>query len=190
MPNVFGREANSVEEIVGVFRAHGDRVRETYRARYVWSPEAGNPYAVATALERPESLRANPPDVVFPWEQVFIAAVTCAGSDYPMLAGHLGIALERAELTIDGVFDPRGEFDGLAGFQAPADAAPCYLSLHLRAVLDSPAPRERLEALHQRVVARNMVLGALRGIPRTSALTIRDPRAPSATRAGGAPRAD
>ncbi len=151
-------------------------VRGTYRARYVWSPQASNPYAVATTLERPESLRANPPAVVFPWEQVFLAAATCAGSDYPMLAGHLEIPLDRAELVIDGVFDPRGQFDGLGGFQAPADADACYLSLHLRAVLDSTAPRERLEALHQRVVSRNMVLGALRGIPRTSELTIRGRR--------------
>ncbi|MES1164501.1 MAG: hypothetical protein ABUR63_01985 [Verrucomicrobiota bacterium] len=173
MPNVFGREANTVEEIVDAFRAHGDRVRGTYRARYVWSPDASNPYAVATGLERPEALRGNPAEVVFPWEQMFIAAAICAGSDYPMLAAHLGIPLARAELVIDGVFDPRGEFDGLAGFQAPADAAACFLSLHLRAALDSPAPRERLEALHQRVVSRNMVLGALRGIPRTSELTVR-----------------
>jgi hypothetical protein len=176
MPNVFGREANTVEEIVSVFRAHGDRVRGTYRARYVWSPAAPNPYLVATSLERPDALRGNPSDAVFPWEQMFTAAATCAGSDYPMLAAHLRLPLSRVELVVDGVFDPRGEFDGLAGYEAPRDAAPCYLSLHLTATLDSSAAREQLEALHERVVARNMVLGALRGIPRTSDLIVRSGR--------------
>jgi hypothetical protein len=173
MPNVFGQQANSVEEIVAVFREHGDRVRDTYRARYVWTGPAENPYAVRTTLERPGALRDNPAELVFPWEQIFLAAATCAGSDYPMLAGHLGLALDRVELVVEGLFDPRGEFSGLGGYEAPADAAPCYLSLHLRAVLDSTAPRHRLEALHERVLAQNMVLGALRGIPRTSELVVR-----------------
>ncbi|MFL5304670.1 MAG: hypothetical protein ACJ8F1_05625 [Polyangia bacterium] len=176
MPNVFGREANTVEEIVDAFRVHGDRVRGTYRSRYVWSPDASNPYAVTTRLERPEALRGNPDDIVFPWEQMFVAAATCAGSDYPMLAAHLQVPLSRVELVLDGLFDPRGEFDGLAGLQAPADAAPCFLSLHLHAILDSTASPERIQALHQRVVSRNMVLGALRGVPRTSELTVRGDR--------------
>jgi hypothetical protein len=177
MPNVFGRQASSVEEIVAVLREHGDRVRDTYRARYVWTSAAADPYGVRTTLERPGPLRGNPPDVVFPWEQVYLAAATCAGSDYPMLAAHLGLPLERVELVVGGVFDPRGEFSGLDGYQAPADAAPCYLSLHVQAVLDSAAPRHRLEALHERVLAQNMVLGALRGIPRTSELVVRAPAA-------------
>jgi len=175
MPNVFGQEANTVEEIVNACRAHGDRLRGTYRARYVWSPTATNPYLAATSLERPEALRGNPAGVVFPWEQMFLSAAICAGSDYPMLAAHLGVPLSRAELVVDGVFDPRGEFGGLAGYEAPHDATPCYLSLHLTATLDSSLPREQLQALHERVVARNMVLGALRGIPRTSELVVRGP---------------
>jgi hypothetical protein len=169
MPNVFGREARSVDEIVEAFRTHGDAVRGTYRARYRWRRGTDDPYTGA-ALERPPALRGNPPGVVFPWEQIFVAAATCAGSDYPMLAAHLGVALERVELLVEGVFDPRGEFDGLAGFAAPADAAPCYLALHLRATLDSPAPRAVLEKIHAHVVTHNMVLGALRGIPRTDEL--------------------
>jgi len=173
MPIVFGQQANSVEEILSVFREHGDRVRDTYRARYVWTRAAGNPYSAGTTLERPRCLRDNPAEVVFPWEQVFLAAATCAGSDYPMLAGHLGLPLDRVELVVEGLFDPRGEFSGLGGYAAPADAAPSYLSLHLRAVLDSPAPRHQLEAIHDRVLAQNMVLGALRGIPRTSQLVVR-----------------
>jgi hypothetical protein len=175
MPNVFGRDCNSVEETLEACRAYGDRLRVTYRARYVWSPDDHNPYAAATTLERPEALAGNPDTVVFPWEQLFLAAATCAGSDYPMFAAHLGLPLGRVELVVAGVFDPRGEFDGLDGFQAPPDAASGYLSLHLRAVLDSPAPRDQLQALHDRVVGRNMVLGALRGIPRTTELVIRRP---------------
>jgi hypothetical protein len=46
---------------------------------------------------------------VYPWEQIFVAAANCAGSDYPMLAAHLGIPLDRVEFLIEGVFDPRGE---------------------------------------------------------------------------------
>jgi hypothetical protein len=45
----------------------------------------------------------------------------------------------------------------------------------VRARVVSSAPRERIEALHERVLAYNMVLGALRGIPLTSELTI-EPR--------------
>jgi hypothetical protein len=56
------------EEIGESFRAHGDKLRVTYRARYVWSPEAQNPYAVAVVLERAEPLKGNPAGVVFPWE--------------------------------------------------------------------------------------------------------------------------
>jgi hypothetical protein len=176
MPNVFGRDAYGVEEIVGAFRRHGDAVRGTYRARYVFEPGSRDPYG-GVALERPPSMRGNPPEVVFPWEQIFVSAAACAGSDYPMLARHLGIPLERAELVVEGVFDPRGAFDGLAGFRAPPEAAPCFLSLRLRAVLVSPAPREALERLHARALGRNMVLGALRGIPMASELEVREPGA-------------
>jgi len=109
---------------------------------------------------------------VYPWEQIFVAAANCAGCDYPMLAAHLGIPLDRVEFLIEGVFDPRGEFDGLNGFRAAADSAPCYLSLHLRARLVSDARREDLEAMHRRVVTKNRVLGALRGIPKTDELII------------------
>ena len=73
---------------------------------------------------------------------------------------------------VEGVFDPRGEFEGLDGLEVPPDARPCFLNLHLRATLVSKAPREQLERLHERVVTRNMVLGALRGVPMTSELSI------------------
>jgi len=174
MPNVCGRDVFSVADILDSFREHGDGIRGTYRARYVFDGRSRDPYG-GTRLERPESLRGNPPEVVYPWEQIFVAAASCAGSDYPMLAQHLGIPLERTELVVEGVFDPRGEFDGLAGFRAPADAAPCFLALHLRATLVSSAPRQQLERLHERALAHNMVLGALRGIPRTSELAVRRP---------------
>lgn len=172
MPNVFGREAQSIEEIVDVFHTHGANVRGTYRARYVWTKRSESPYSAGTSLERPDSLRGNPPSVVFPWEQVYLAAAACAGSDYPMIAAHLGVPLDAVTLVVEGVFDPRGEFHGLGGFEAPADAAPCYLSLHLRAEIVSSATREALEKIHAHVVARNMVLGALRGIPRTHELVV------------------
>jgi len=171
MPVVFGEPVTSVDEILGAFKRHGDAVRGTYRARYVFDQTSLNPYRSAT-LERPECMNENPPDVIYPWEQIYVAAANCAGSDYPMLAAHAGVALTRVELVVEGVFDPRGEFDGLSGFAAPADAAPCYLSLHLRATLDSSAAPEVLEALHRRVVTTNMVLGALRGIPTTAELIV------------------
>jgi hypothetical protein len=171
MPVVFGESVNSVADIVRAFRTHGDRVRGIYRVRYVFDTRSQDPYT-GTTLERPESLEGNPAGTVYPWEQIFLAAAACAGSDYPMLAAHYRVPLERVELVIEGVFDPRGEFDGLAGFSGPADAGPCFLSLHLGATLRSRAPRPTLERIHARVLSHNMVLGALRGIPRTSALTI------------------
>ena len=171
MPIVFGESANSVEEIVAAFARHGDRVRGTYRAHYRFDQNTGNPYT-APRLERPESLKENPPEVIFPWEQVVVAAATCAGSDYPMLAAHYGIPLERVDFTVEALFDPRDEFDGLGGFRAPAGARHCYLALHLRATLVSSAPRAELERLHERVVSHNMVLGALRGIPSTHEMAI------------------
>jgi hypothetical protein len=82
-----------------------------------------------------------------------------------MLAAHLGIPLDLSNSSSKGAFDPRGEFDGLNGFRPPSDAAPCYLSLRLRATLVSNANRQDLEAIHRRVVTKNMVLGALRGFP-------------------------
>lgn len=172
MPNVFGQPANTVDEITDAFRRHGDAIRGTYRALYVFDDGTQDPYAGAR-LERPASLVGNPPAVVYPWEQVFLAAATCAGSDYPMLARHFGVALDRAEFVVEGVFDPRDEFDGLAGFRGPGDAAGCYLALHLQATLTSEAPHDALLRIHRRVIERNMVLGALRGIPRTDALQIR-----------------
>jgi hypothetical protein len=171
MPNLFGTDVTSVEEIVGALRKHGDAVRGTYRARYVYDSRTQDAYAGAT-LERPAALAGNPAGVVYPWEQVFLAAATCAGSDYPMLARHLGVPLEKVEFVVEGVFDPRGEFDGLAGYHGPADAKPCYLALHLRATLHTRAPRAQLEPIHTRVIERNMVLGALRGIPRTHELHV------------------
>jgi len=171
MPIVFGEPVNSVNDSLRIFHRYGDGVRGTYRARYLFDQRARDPYRGAT-LERPPSLSQSPSEVVYPWEQIFVAAANCAGSDYPMLAAHLGIPLDRVEFVIEGVFDPRGEFDGLSGFRAPADSAPCYLSLHLRATLVSSAGREDLEAIHQRVVLKNMVLGALRGIPKTDELVV------------------
>jgi uncharacterized OsmC-like protein len=185
MPIVFGIQANSVEEIVAAFARHGDRVRGTYRAHYRFDHGTQNLYAAPT-LERPESLRDNPPEVIYPWEQIVVAAATCAGSDYPMLAAHHGIPLERVDFTVEALFDPRDEFDALGGFHAPADARHCFLALHLRATLVSPASREELEQLHERVVSHNMVLGALRGVPSTSELAIVPARheAPASMAAG------
>jgi uncharacterized OsmC-like protein len=172
MPIVFGEAVNTVKDIVSVLKRHGDAVRGTYRARYRFDPQSTNPYTTPI-LERPASLADNPPTVVYPWEQVFAAAAACAGSDYPMLAAHAGIDLRSVEFAVEGVFDPRGEFDGLDGFEAPVDARHCYLSLHLCATLDSSAPRAALERIHERAISHNMVLGALRGIPMTSELVVR-----------------
>jgi len=174
MPNVFGEQLSSVAEIVGAFRKHGDAVRDVYRARYVFDDHSVNPSSAAR-LERPSMMAGNPPNETYPWEQIFLAAAACAGSDYPMLARHLGVPISRVELVIEGVFDPRGEFDGLDGYHSPPDARPCFLSLHLRTTLTSAAPRASLERMHERVVERNMVLGALRGIPRTDELIIEKP---------------
>lgn len=171
MPIVFGRQARSIEEIAEVFRLFGDKVRGTYRARYVWTPRSDDPYA-GTSLERPESLRENPAGVVFPWEQIFVSAAACAGSDYPMIAAHRKIALARVELVLEGVFDPRFEFDGLGGFDAPREVSHAYAGLHVAVKLTSNAPQEVLRDLHARVLFRNMVLDALRGVPRTDELTI------------------
>ncbi|MGH7742108.1 MAG: hypothetical protein ACRENS_08805 [Candidatus Eiseniibacteriota bacterium] len=89
-----------------------------------------------------------------------------------MIATYQRIPLARVEFTVEGVFDPRGEFDGLGDFRAPTDAAHCYLALHLRATLTSSAPADALESIHRHVTRQNMVLGALRGIPRTDELRI------------------
>ena len=128
-----------------------------------------------TTIERPDSLAANPAGVVYPWEQIFVAAAACAGSDYQMLAAHVGAPLQRVELIVDGVFDPRDQFDGLAGFSAPPGSERCFLALHLAATVVSSAPREALEQIHARVVSKNMVLGALRGVPLTSRLSVEAP---------------
>jgi hypothetical protein len=179
MPVVFGEPVSSVEEIVRVFTRCGDAVRGRYRVRYVFDRQSKDPYRGAT-LERPLSLSQNPADALYPWEQIFMAAANCAGSDYPMLAAHFHVPIERVELVVEGIFDPRGAFDGLHDFHAPPDAAPCYLSIHLHATLDSPAPNEALHMIHDRVMSTNMVLGALRGIPRTAALEIRGRDDPAA----------
>src|SRR6185295_16066636 len=125
------------------------------------------------------------PDVVYPWEQIFTAAAACAGSDYPMLAAHLDIPLDRVDFVVEGIFDPRGEFDGLGGFEAPASARHCYRSLHVRATVVSSATREVLEHLHKRVLSHNMVLGALRGIPQTNELVTLPTRTPAEELVGG-----
>ena len=176
MPVVFGEMVSSVEEIVSALDRHGDRVRGTYRAHYRFDATTIDPYT-APRLERPEGLAGNAPNAVYPWEQVFLAAAACAGSDYPMLAAHFGIPLERVDFVVEGVFDPRGEFDGLGGFNAPPEARHCYRALHLRATTVSSAPREELERIHERVLSHNMVLGALRGIPQTSELVTLPSRA-------------
>jgi uncharacterized OsmC-like protein len=168
MPIVFGCDATSVEEIVSQFRQHGDRIAGTYRARYTWNAQRA--LYTPAALERPESLRDNPPDVVYPWEQLYLAAATCAGSDYPMLAHELAVPLASVEFVVSGVFDPRHEFSGLRGFTSPQRH--CYLGLHLKATLESTGARDQLEAIHRRVVEHNMALDGLRGIPRTDELVI------------------
>jgi hypothetical protein len=171
MPNVFGQDVTRVEEITAAFARHGDAMRLTYRAHYEFDDRSQDPYA-GTRLERPAAMIGNAPGMVYPWEQVFLAAAGCAGSDYPMLAAHLGVPIERVEFTVEGTLDPRGEFDGLNGYEAPADAKPCYLGLHFRTTLVSSAAEADLQAIHRRVLEHNMVLGALRGVPRTDELKI------------------
>ena len=171
MPVVFGRYVTSVEDIVDAFNTFGDRVRGSYRAHYRFDLTSRDPYAMPR-LERPESLRDNPADVIYPWEQIFLAAAACAGSDYPMLAAHFGTPLERVDLVVEGVFDPRWQFDGLGEFVAPPDAQYCYRSLHLRATLHSSASPAELDRIHSLVLSHNMVLGALRGVPQTGELVI------------------
>ncbi|MEA3201398.1 MAG: hypothetical protein QOE90_2826 [Thermoplasmata archaeon] len=174
MPNVYGKEVYSVKEIVAAFREFGDKVRGTYRVRYVFDAMQQDPYGGAS-LERPEVFAGMPRGAVFPWEAIYVAAANCAGSDYPMIAEHEGIPIDRVELDLSGVFDPRGEFTGLDGWTAPADAKGCYLSLHVRTTLTSDAPRDVLQRLHDRVVSHNMVLGALRGVPLTHELVVKKP---------------
>jgi hypothetical protein len=171
MPVVFGEMVTTVEDITALLARYGNRVRGTYRAHYRFAPGMRDPYGAAPRLERPESL-ASDPNGPYPWEQIFLAAATCAGSDYPMLAAHYGIALEQVDFVVEGTFDPGGEFTGLGGFEAPADARHCFLSLVCRATLVSDASLDQLRQLHDRVIAYNMVLGALRGIPRSSELAI------------------
>jgi hypothetical protein len=186
MPVVFGEMVSTVEAIVAACERHGDRLRGTYRAHYRFDATTLDPYT-APRLERPEALAGNPPDAIYPWEQIFLAAAACAGSDYPMLASHFGVPLERVDFVVEGVFDPRGEFDGLGGLEAPPEARHCYPTLHFRATTVSSAPREDLERIHDRVLSHNMVLGALRGVPQTNELvtltTAGDRR--RATTAGG-----
>lgn len=184
MPIVFGEMAASVEEIVAAFHRHGDRVRGTYRAHYRFDQTTSDPYD-APRLERPESLRDNPRDAVYPWEQIFLAAAACAGSDYAMLAAHFGIPLERIDFVVEGVFDPRPQFDGLGGFAVAHDAHHCYTTLHFRATVVSSAPRLELERIHQHVLSHNMVLDALRGIPHTSELVTLPSRAGAVALAAG-----
>ena len=86
MPIVFGVSANSVEEIIDAFTRHGDRVRGAYRAHYRFDESTANPYS-PPRLERPESLKDNPPDVLYPWEQIVVAAATCAGSAWSARSG-------------------------------------------------------------------------------------------------------
>jgi uncharacterized OsmC-like protein len=172
MPIIFGETVSTVADIVSVMKKHGDAMRGTYRARYRFDPQSSDVYTTPV-LERPPSLKDNSPTVVYPWEQVFAAAAVCAGSDYPMLAAHAGVDLDSIEFVAEGVFDPRGEFDGIEGLKAPVDARHCYLSLHLSAILTSSAPRAALEKIHERAISHNMVLGALRGIPITSELVVR-----------------
>jgi OsmC-like protein len=183
MPIVFGEMAASVEDIVAAFERHGDRVRGTYRAHYRFDSTTRDPYH-APRLERPESLRGNPPEAVFPWEQIFTAAAACAGSDYPMLAAHFGVPLERVDFVVEGVFDPRWEFEGLGGFSSPNDARHCYPALHLRVTLVSSAPTEELERIHAHVMSHNMVLDALRGVPQTNELVTLPSRARAEAMAG------
>jgi len=186
MPVVFGEMVSTVETIVAACERHGDRLRGTYRAHYRFDATTLYPYP-APRLERPEALAGNPPDAIYPWEQIFLAAAACAGSDYPMLASHFGVPLERVDFVVEGVFDPRGEFDGLGGLEAPPEARHCYHTLHFRATTVSSASREDLERIHERVLSHNMVLGALRGVPQTNELvtltTAGDRR--RATTAGG-----
>jgi hypothetical protein len=172
MPILCGVTVSTVEDILSVLKKHGDAVRGTYRARYHFNSQSTDPYTTPI-LERPASLKDNAPTVVYPWEQIFAAAAVCAGSDYPMLAAHEGIDLRSVEFVAEGVFDPRGQFDGLGGLEAPVDARHCYPSLHLCATLSSSAPRAILEKIHARVISHNMVLGALRGIPMTNDLIVR-----------------
>ena len=105
MPNFFGQDLTTVSEISEALHRHGDASRLTYRAHYVFDDRSRDPYA-GTRLERPAAMVGNPPGVTYPWEQVFLAAAGCAGSDYPMLASHLAVPIQRVELVVEGRLRP------------------------------------------------------------------------------------
>lgn len=175
MPIIFGQAANNVAEIVTALKQYREAVRGRYRATYRHDPRSADGPYTRPVLERPPVLQEEPDGRIYPWEQLFVAAAACSGSDYPALATYWGLPLESIELSVEGVFDPRGQFAGLGSLLAPDDARHCFVSLHLKATLVSTAPRADLERLHRRVMSHNMVLGALRAIPLSDELLIRLP---------------
>ena len=95
MPVVFGEMVSSIEEIVAACDRYGDRLRGTYRAHYRFDATTIDPYT-APRLERPEALAGNPPDAIYPWEQIFLAAAFDAWR--PFLERQL-VALDAAHPT-------------------------------------------------------------------------------------------
>jgi|SRR5581483_5249445 len=171
MVNLNGAEVNSVAEIVEHFRAHGKRFPSTYRVTYALGPDA---YAGAR-IERPAAFRLNAPGL-YPWEQLLVAAANCAGSDYPMLAEHYGVDLQRLDITFEADFDPRGEFAGLDPKLPASDGMRhCYLAFRWHARVRSDAPKDVLQRIHDRVLSHNMVLDALRAVPMEGRLVVETP---------------
>lgn len=179
MVNICGKEVFSVTDIVAIFKERGDAIRGTYKARYRFGGAYDHDPYHGAALERPTAFLGNDPQAVYPWEQILVAAVQCAGSDYPMLAQHWDIPLDAVEIELEAVFDPRGEFTGLdPSFKGIREAPNCYQSFRWKVALTSSAPRADLERLQARVLSHNMVLNALRAVPITGELAVRKPVAP------------
>jgi uncharacterized OsmC-like protein len=143
----------AVGNLVEAIRQDDAKARTTWAAHVTWNGGFRSEARVRgfdpTPSDEPTALGGGD-TAANPVEQLLGALGNCLAVGYAANATVAGIAIDRLTVDVKGDVDLKvflGLAEGHAGFD----------SITARVRIDSPAPREELEALHRRVVASSPV---------------------------------
>jgi len=155
-----------LQGILAGWQADPSKRQTVWRTRVEWQNGFGNTFESGShapiRVDEPTSLGGansgpNPAEVLLG------ALGTCLSIGYALNAAARGIELRRLALDLEGDID-LAVFGGLV-----EDGNPGYSDIRVRVEVDSNAPAEALQALHEHVVRTSPILGTVaRPVPVTS----------------------
>ena len=168
-----GLDLGALQAIVAGWQADPAKRQTVWRTRVAWHDGFGNTFQsrshAPVRVDEPTSLggadsAANPAEVLLG------AVGTCLSIGYAMNAAARGIELQHLDLDLEGDID-LGVFGGLV-----EDGNPGYSDIRVRVHVQSDAPAEALQALHEHVVRTSPILNTVaRPVHVTSEVVVSGP---------------